>query len=264
MFYTFRDIYHFSDWRIQYNLLLRSHKLRVTWIPKNMCSSIKLSIAAATGLIKPDMVSGFINNPHWIHNWTWPLEPKNAYDLTINGLISIAVIRNPVSRLQSAIIEKTFFENDQFYTIIQPIINHYTHYIKIDPDDFTFRHLIEYLSMAPDRMLDQHFISQVSFLSGNYDYLLPFERPETINQLFASFGIQLYCIGRHSINKDSHEYLDVCLDNTINGARLRYLQNPGLGIKPDMALQDEIRQLALSRYTDDFHLWLSCYHKPSW
>ena len=121
-----------------------------TLIPKNGCSTLRLSIALANGCIDgPERVE-------WIHlnNKSFPLTTEGAF----RADYAFVVIRCPFERLYSAFMDKIVDMQEQTWAL------YYDSGRRIHPHDLTFRGFVSRIGSVPRHALDIHWRPQVDFL----------------------------------------------------------------------------------------------------
>lgn len=134
-----------------------SHALRIfepnalyTLIPKNGCSTMRLSIALANGCIdEPSQVS-------WIHanNRSFPATTESAFlaDYTF------VVIRCPYQRLYSVFMDKIVNIDVESWNLFDRTRR------RVFPHELTFRRFLKLIEGMPRQALDIHWRPQVDFL----------------------------------------------------------------------------------------------------
>lgn len=255
--YHFKDISDNFDSRLENNLIFQTPILRITWIPKNLCTTLKLTALVASGCISDLDAQRFIDNQHWIHKWAWQVQPKSFIDVNSWSSDSIAVIRNPYNRLKSALIEKTLYQNNDFETVILPIINFYSPFSMKKVDELTFMDLLTAILKMPDRYLDSHLQSQSSFLSGKYTHLFNFENLDDFYNYFTSKKITIYTARNHSYRiNDDCIYLKP--QTLVLDTRRQFFESGGT-MRFDFCteLESFAMNVASRRYPNDFALWES-------
>jgi hypothetical protein len=241
------------DDRLRYNLLSRKRGLRLTWIPKNMCSTLKLSFAVAEGVVAREIVDDFRAHPWWIHNWMSPLEPRNPLDL--GHPHSVAVIREPRSRLKSALVEKALYAEDaDFNRIVAPLLESYAHYVPRAAEDLTVADLLKALRWYPDHALDPHWQAQSGFLSGRYETLLPMNDPERVSAYFAGHGIDLITVDHHAVSRAIGEPFTLSSQDTVYAAR-KAMGGQMRPVEFSTELEQRIAELVSDRFASDVALW---------
>lgn len=241
-----------GDGRLHSNLILRDKGVRLTWIPKNMCTTLKLSFGLAGGAIPADQEAAFAANPSWIHNWMFPLEPHHHRDF--DWPVSVAVLRNPESRLRSAIIDKGLYQGDDFKRVFFPRLEHFAHYNKRPVEQHTMADLLAAVEFFPDRMWDIHVRSQVGFLNGRYTHLLRLEDDPA--SFFERIGVRLATV-------DSHSTRNVAGEPKIvePGDRVLQLREKLAAARRPIRFSDDLNAIlgetVRRRFADDLKLWRS-------
>ena len=251
---SFPPIVHFMDPRLGFNMLSRDGELRCTWIAKNMCTSLKFAFAEQRGFLDGDALAQFLENSHWIHNWTWPLEPKGPLQLVRPQRTAFFVLRDPAARLASALVEKLIYQDEDYQRIVVPVLEYFAGYAGKAPEELTFRDFLQYIEWSPDRTLDQHFIAQTTMLSGQYTHCFQFEKPHLIAEFLGTHGVTLRKISPHSRAPQPGDDL-LGLDQRISDVRRAHRGTPAAWFTPDPQLRARIEELVQSRFADDLALW---------
>jgi len=251
---SFPPIVHFMDPRLGFNMMAKGGALRCTWIAKNMCTSLKFAFAEQRGFLDDAMLPQFLENPHWIHNWTWPLEPKGPLQLVQPQQHAFFVLRDPAARLASALVEKLIYQDEDYLRIVVPALEYFAGYAGKPAEDLTFGDFLRYIEWSPDRALDQHFIAQTSMLSGQYTHCFQFEQPHLIAQFLGRQGLSLRKISPHSRAPQPGDD-QVGPDQRIADVRRAHRATPAAWFTPDAQLRARIDELVQSRFADDLALW---------
>jgi len=145
-----------------YALAIHGSAAIYTFIPKNGCSTMRLSLALANGAIAS---AADIN---WIHSNNFTFSATLGELLTAR--YTFAIIRCPFSRLASCYLDKIVGRDYPFW--------HLHHALKRqpDPNEYTFRRFVTALAEDEDvREADEHWRPQTDFLVyEHYDDLLDF------------------------------------------------------------------------------------------
>lgn len=119
-------------------------------IPKNGCSTLRLSLAVANGAIEgPEEIN-------WIHHNNFTFTASLGELLTAR--YTFAILRCPFARLASCYLDKIVGRNFPFWKL-----DHLTGRER-DPNDWTFRRFIEALADDEVREGDEHWRPQHDFL----------------------------------------------------------------------------------------------------
>lgn len=140
-----------------------------SFIPKCACSTMRLSLAIANGVI--DDVKKF----DWIHSNNSTFS-SNLKDL-VKANFTFVILRNPFLRLASTFVDKIVGKTPEINSILKMHKN-------IDPNEITFKKFIELICSKNDS--DQsllkaniHWRPQADFLVySNYDQYIQFEKFE--------------------------------------------------------------------------------------
>lgn len=251
--YDFPAIVDRYDSRLQSNLILRDRGIRLTWIPKNMCSTLKLSFGLASGVIAAELERGFVDHPEWIHASMVPLEPHHHRDF--DWPVSAAVIREPAGRLMSTIVEKGVYEAPgDFERVFAERLRNYSHYIHRPLEEQTFADVLGAIRYFPDRFWDMHMQAQVGFLSGRYTHLLRLE--DNPAHFFERHGVRIVTVDHHSIRKVPGEARIVDA-----GERLVDLRHEMAGQRRPIRFSPELAEMLQAttrdRFAADLELWRS-------
>ncbi len=133
-----------------------------SFIPKNACSTMRLSLAMANGFIKD---TADIN---WIH------QNNDAFRASLDKLVTadytFVILRCPYSRLLSAYLDKIVG-----MTMVAWNLNTITNR-KVDPQQVTFRFFVKQMLKPQFKNTNNHWKPQTSFLVyDKYDDYFSFE-----------------------------------------------------------------------------------------
>lgn len=134
-----------------------------TFIPKNACTSLRLSLAFANGCIAtPD-------------DWTWIHHNNRTFRADLRGLVTapftFVILRCPHARLASVFLDKIVGRRPEFWRLYGADRD------RPDPDRLTFRDFVALLEEPALFALDIHWRPQEDFLVyEDYDLWVPLER----------------------------------------------------------------------------------------
>jgi hypothetical protein len=140
-----------------------AHALRVfrsnaiyTYIPKNACSTMRLSLAIANGCLRDQ------SDIEWIH------ENNDTFRADLEALIradyTFVILRDPYVRLASCFLDKFVSKLTPARRLIEIIDR------KISLDDITFVDFVEMLGVRESLLADDHWRPQAHFqVYENYD-----------------------------------------------------------------------------------------------
>ena len=236
-----------NDFNPYYTLVNSRQDLLVHWIPKNMCSSIKLSFLRSNNIITKEDLENFYVNNKWIHDWAWTCTFKGSSIKKSNGT-RMAIIRDPYERSISALMDK-FINNHQEGSVFDNYLKYIAPYVRVDIDQMTIRNYYDALCLTPDFMLDEHLKSQI--------YFIPEGKVSCINLSFAfkfleKFSIELLTADAHKtkIGQVMEVDLDHKIKDLIGKSQLSRFQ---LKIEKNskLELEDKIKR----RYSEDYYIF---------
>ena len=214
-------------------------------IPKNGCSTIRLSIALANGCICD------ATRVDWIHlnNKSFPMTTEGAFQVDY----AFVILRCPYQRLYSAFLDKIVNMDLEAWNLYNQTAR------RFHPHEITFRNFVSLIKAIPTSRLDIHWRPQVDFLLyEEYDdvfSLEDFKRAETI--LEQRIGLKLV---------DSRTYLKhdiaavekkVGVENAADLPALELLIMKRTGSLPDVKsfYDDQIMPEVSLIYRDDIKLY---------
>lgn len=128
-----------------------------SFIPKNACSTLRLSLALANGCISS------------LDQWTWihannPTFRANLRDLA-TARFTFVILRCPHARLASVFLDKVVGRNLEYWQIFHNLRD------TLDPDRFSFRDFVDFVTSTPERLkMNDHWRPQEDFLVyADYD-----------------------------------------------------------------------------------------------
>jgi hypothetical protein len=121
-----------------------------TFIPKNACTSLRVSLALANGVIAETA------------EWGWVHQNNGTFSATLPELArasrTAVVLRCPFSRLVSVFLDKIVSRERELWTLRRLSRD------VIDPDSLTFRQFVEWISRPGFFRSDIHWRPQADFL----------------------------------------------------------------------------------------------------
>lgn len=122
-----------------------------SFIPKNACTSMRVSLAVGNGMIV---------NP--ATEWNWIHNNNNTFQASLSQLVTapftFVILRCPFSRLASAFLDKIVSRNIEFWTL------HRAEKQDFSPADITFRQFVQLIAKRSNLWLDPHWRPQQDFL----------------------------------------------------------------------------------------------------
>ena len=122
----------------------------LTFIPKNGCTSLRVALAQANGVISGP------GQWQWIHsnNVTFAAELRDL----ARALRSLVILRCPHQRLASAFLDKIVRRTPVFWNLSQNL------WQPLDPESVTFRIFVDRIARPGKLRVDEHWRPQVDFL----------------------------------------------------------------------------------------------------
>ncbi len=121
-----------------------------SFIPKNACTSLRVSLALANGAIGSTA------------DWTWVHSNNATFAATLPDLarapVTAVILRCPFQRLASCFLDKIVSRTGEFWAL------HRRSRDVIDPDRFTFRQFVEWIGKPGFLRADLHWRPQADFL----------------------------------------------------------------------------------------------------
>jgi len=121
-----------------------------SFVPKNACSTLRLSLAIANGAIAGPQ------------DWTWIHHNNATFRADLRDLararFTFVVLRCPHARLASVFLDKIVGRRPEFWTL------HRLHHDRPDPETLTFRDFVTLLETGKSLKADIHWRPQADFL----------------------------------------------------------------------------------------------------
>lgn len=140
------------DWAVSHALCLYGAGAVYSFIPKNACSTMRVSLAVANGAIGADL-----------ENWTWIHANNQTFQASLRDLatarFTFTILRCPHARLSSVFLDKIVGRMPEFWQIFHELDD------RLDPDAFSFRDFVGFVTRHPGRLkMNEHWRPQVDFL----------------------------------------------------------------------------------------------------
>lgn len=148
-------------WR--YELAFPSSRMRYTYIPKNGCSTLKLSLGRHEGWLSEG------DDPHAIS----ARNRLRGQILTRHTEVRFVVLRDPLQRLASAFLDRFSKPIDH---ATDSLVDQGLLRAGQQLGDVTFSQFVEFLREVPPSRMDPHWRPQVDFMHGEYTHYFHFER----------------------------------------------------------------------------------------
>jgi Sulfotransferase family len=216
-----------------------------TMIPKNGCTSLRVSIAIKNGMIQNESQWG------WIHNNNDSFRPSLRELATAKYRFTI--LRCPYSRLVSCFLDKILKRTPdawQFHAMAGG---------GFSLEKLTFRSFCKELAKPQVRMANIHWRPQIDFLVyADYDDVFCFEDFGVIApRLEQKIGLKL--VDARSIAKhDSSHYKTLPVEKSFADTELWQIESIMMsGLRPDARslFDSELKNLVAATYAQDFKLY---------
>lgn len=236
-----------------YALCLYGADAVYSFIPKNACSTLRVSLALANGCI-----SG-------LDQWTWIHSNNPTFRAGLRDLatakFSFVVLRCPHARLASVFLDKIVGRNHEYWFLFHALRD------QLDPDRFTFRDFVGFVTGQDaagksNLEMNEHWRPQVDFLVyAEYDAWFAVERMgEARAALSARVGLDLVDarpLTRHGT--DRFELLDASAGGFADMplTELAALQAEGRAPSHAALYDDTLARAVARAYADDLALYAS-------
>ena len=237
----------------------QSHALNIfpsdaiyTFIPKNACSTLRLSIAIENGFIKSE------SHINWIHN------NNQTFSANLSQLVkakyTFVILRCPFSRLASAYLDKIVNRDVVAWKLLDSLNR------KVAIEDLTFNKFVESLDTGNILRSDSHWRPQIDFLAyDNYDSYFNFSNLESMKstlknkiglEVVDARGLTKHGSDQFSLETD-HFYGDTLPLNILN------MNSKGISVSPRCLYSKDTIEAVEKLYKADINLFTSCFGKES-
>lgn len=216
-----------------------------TFIPKNACSTMRVSLAIKNGCIKD------IENYNWIH------KNNGTFSTSLSGLITakytFVILRDPFKRLVSVYLDKIVERNPDAWNLLDTIAR------KIKIHDLTFEKFVKIICKAGVFRSNIHWRPQVDFLVyEKYDNYFAIENfAEAIIEIEQKTNMKIFDarnLTRHGL--DQYELIkDQNFSNTSLLEILR-LKQDGYAPSYETLYTEELIAIVKKQYQEDFNLYI--------
>ena len=214
-----------------------------SFIPKNACSTLRLSIAYANGCI--DNTNKF----NWIHNNNHTFRADLSSLLTAN--YTFTILRCPYARLASVFLDKIVSRDPVAWRLYELSDR------KVKLEDFTFSNFIQALKMNHIRYGEIHWRPQVDFLVyKDYDDYFNVENFAHASQTLKD-KINLDVIDARPFTNHGIEKLNLIDDDfsEVSPVDIFVFKRKGMCPKPSSLYNEESIDTVTSLYEDDIKLY---------
>lgn len=229
-------------------LRLYPAKAIYSFIPKNGCSTLRLSLALANGCIES------INDFNWIHknNGTFSAD----LDSLLTAKYTFTVLRCPYARLASAYLDKIAGQNlnpRQRANFIER---------KVDVDVLTFADFIHLLKQQSVRKSDIHWRPQVDFLVYKHydDYFCLEQFPTAVATLKSKIGLSV--VDARPLTKHGIDKLQLLQKGDFSNmppSEILTMKSTGKCPAPKLLYTDELVKIVAKHYGVDIELYESIF-----
>lgn len=214
-----------------------------SFIPKNACSTMRISIAYANGCI--DNIKDF----NWIHKNNQTFK-ANLSDL-IRAEYTFVILRCPYARLASVYLDKIVSKYPPAWTYYDLIKR------KMEVDDISFTEFVNSLQKKSIQNGDIHWRPQVDFLVYQKydDYFCLEEFSKVITTLKTKINLEIID-GRNLTNHgiDKFKLLDDDFSQ-VRSADIAKLKQEGFCPSPKSLYSDELIEKVQKLYCNDLQLY---------
>lgn len=220
-----------------------------TFIPKNGCSTLRLSIALHNGAIDN------INDINWIHNNNQTFKPSLKSILTAD--YTFVILRCPLKRLASVFLDKIVSKEIDAWQLRNATNR------EIDLDTFTFAEFVKLLQTPQYLQSNIHWKKQTDFLLyKQYDDYFQFEKFDYIKETLAN-RINLELIdSREKLKHDTSHYNFIANNNFSNtpAREIAHLKSQGQCPSHEALYTDELTSITKNIYKSDLDLYTSLFN----
>lgn len=216
-----------------------------SFIPKNGCSTMRLSLAIANGLIAG------VEQGHWIHNNNHTFNPSLACAAT--SPYKFIILRCPYRRLGSFFLDKMVSKEPEAWVFRNNVDR------QLDLDELSFEKFVKLLSENRVRKANIHWRQQSDFLLyKSYDEYFAFENFDYIAKQLQS-KIRLEVLDARELTGHGTEKLKKINDSCSKMTLFELLLLKREGLCPDYLslYTEEIFELVSELYREDIQLYRS-------
>ena len=217
-----------------------------SFIPKNACSTMRLSIALANGCIASR------DDFRWIHY------NNNTFNANLRDLYcadyTFVILRCPYSRLASTYLDKFVEKTGELWNL------YYASNQVFDPDSLSFREFCELLKMPQYLNLNEHWKPQSTFLIyEEYDEYFPFEDFKSVQDVLER-KIGLDIVDARRLTKhgtDQYEPDTARRHSDTPAHEIAAMKRKGQCPGPQSLYDADLVKLVWKMYRDDIDLYAS-------
>ncbi len=229
----------------QYALAIYESDTVYTFIPKNACSTMRLSLAIANKCIKDTQ------DYNWIH------QNNNTFIAPLKDLIkakyTFVILRDPFKRLASVYIDKIVDRTVEAWSLHDKLDR------KVRLEDMTFKKFVEIILKPGIFKSNIHWRPQVDFLIyEKYDDYFSLENfSEAIDTIEEKAQIKVFDgrnLTKHGL--DQYQLIKEKKFTDVSPVEIFNLKQKGYAPSYETLYDDELIELVKNRYKEDFDLYI--------
>lgn len=215
-----------------------------SFIPKNACSTLRLSLAIANGCIETT------DDFNWIHNNNATFKADLRSLLTAR--YTFTVLRCPYARLASVYLDKIVDRNVQAWQLAEEVEKR-----KLSVEDLTFKQFVHILKRPSAMKANKHWRPQVDFLVyKNYDDYFCLEAfSAAIKTLEEKIGLSV--VDARSLTKHGIDKFNLLSGDFSETApsKIRAMKEQGQCPEPAALYTQELIEIVTQQYQADIKLY---------
>ncbi|MBE7213923.1 sulfotransferase family 2 domain-containing protein [Shewanella benthica] len=231
---------------VRHSMALYNHNSIYTFIPKNGCSSLRLSVAIANGFLQSK------EQVHWIHQNNQTFKPSQAE--MVNASYKFIILRCPYRRLASVYLDK-FVSKEVNAWHYRDALNR-----ECNLDDLSFSDFVHSLKRPAIKQLDPHWKPQSHFLLyKEYDDYFSLENfSYAVKQLKDNVGLDVID-ARSLTGHGTDKYVSINNESFSDTAAfdIALLKRKGKCPSYESLYNPELVDLVKKLYSEDFTLYKS-------
>jgi len=230
---------------LQHALMIYKSDTIYTFIPKNACSTMRLSLAIANGCIQD------VKDFNWIH------QNNNTFVATLKDLIkanyTFVILRDPFKRLASVYLDKIVDRTVVAWNLYEKIGR------KIKLEDMTFRKFVEIIFKQGIFRSDIHWRPQIDFLVyekyddyfalENFNEAIPIVEKKAQIKIYDARNLTKHGLDQYQLITDQ-SFIDVSPVEIFN------LKQEGYAPSYESLYDNKLIKLVRKQYKNDFDLYI--------
>lgn len=215
-----------------------------TFIPKNACTSLRVSLALANGAIADDS------------QWTWVHKNNSTFSADFPALAratsTAVILRCPFARLASVFLDKIVSRTSELWALRGQTGD------MLDPDELTFRSFVQTISNPKLLRSNIHWQPQESFLVyAQYDHVFGMHQISEFSEHFENTTGQPFVDARNLTQHTTSQFKRLAGANHADTPlpKLTFEKAKGALPRAQDLYDDQIRTLVRKTYDADFRLY---------